>query len=154
MKRWLLLLVALLPACKGDDAVPPNPNHLEGELAMELRDRIGVVIDIDPTAATLHAKLTPNASYDVLPSGTTLEVDGRLMKLPEAGSTLYTAKLDLPPVPAGPCGSDPISAALSLHRQGNNATVMGSLAIYCGASTWHGIPARMLRLAGDLPIPQ
>jgi hypothetical protein len=73
--------------------------------------------------------------------------------MPETGGTLYTAKLELPPAVNGLCGSEPISAALSLHRQVGSATVMGGLSVYCGAATWHGVPVRVVRLAGDLPIP-
>ncbi len=46
-----------------------------------------------------------------------------------------------------------MSLALSLHRQGANAMVLGGLTAFCGADTWHGVPAKVLRLAGPLPLP-
>jgi hypothetical protein len=151
MKRWLLFLTLATSACDSRDVA--NPNHLEGALTMELRDKLAIVIDIDPAANTLRAQLTPSAGYDVLPAATLLQAHGIPRALPETGAILYTAKLELPAIPNGPCGSEPISAALSLHRQAGSATVMGGLSVYCGAATWHGVPVRVLRLAGDLPIP-
>ncbi len=31
--------------------------------------------------------------------------------------------------------------------------VLGGLTAYCGADTWYGVPAKVLRLAGPLPLP-
>jgi hypothetical protein len=65
---------------------------------------------------------------------------------------MYTARFDAPADPTGPCGSDPISLALAVRRRGKDAHVGGALTAYCGKDVWHGVPARVLRLAGDLPL--
>lgn len=152
MKRVLLAAaLGVLVACSEDDAI--DPNHLEGTLSLELRDELSVVIDVGADGRTTSVALTASAGYGLVPVATRLAVSGSRELLPEANGTLYTAKLDALPQPGGPCGAEPVSLALSLHRQGANATVMGGIAAYCGSGRWHGRPVRILRVAGELPIP-
>jgi hypothetical protein len=64
---------------------------------------------------------------------------------------LYTARFDGAVVAGGMCGAAPVSLALSLARRGTNDRVGGSLAAYCGKSTFIGKPIRILRIEGSLP---
>jgi len=96
--------------------------------------------------------MTLSQGFGVAPAESALSGSGRIESITEAGATLYTARLSAPAQPAGPCGAQPVSLALSLHRQGANATVHGGLTAYCGAEQWHGVPPRVLRLAGELPL--
>jgi hypothetical protein len=86
----------------------------------------------------------------VAPAGEALSAPGRVEAFPEADATLYTARFGAPADPAGPCGDRPVSLALSLHRAGGNDHLGGALTAYCGEGAWHGTPARVLRLAGDI----
>ena len=101
----------------------------------------------------MRVTVTSAAGFGLMPEGQALTADGFVERIPETGDTLYTARLAGPANAEGPCGSEPVSLALSLHRPGNNATVLGGISAYCGDNTWYGVPARVLRLAGPLPLP-
>ena len=62
---------------------------------------------------------------------------------------LCTGKISLPAHASGPCGGEPVAAALSLYRAWGNARFAGSLTGYCG-DRFFGVQAAMLRLSGDL----
>ena len=53
----------------------------------------------------------------------------------------------------GRCGGEPVSLALSLARRGDARRVAGGLTAYCGADRFAGVPVRVLRLSGELPLP-
>jgi hypothetical protein len=152
MKRVLATAALLtLSGCGPDDrGVPPPPAPIQGDLAVEIRDTAHVVLT--GPGLDIQAALTLSKGYGLAPAGAEITGMGHVEAFPEADATLYTARIDAPPDPSGPCGAQPISLALSLHRRGKGAHVGGALTAYCGQGTWHGIPARVLRLSGDLPL--
>jgi hypothetical protein len=149
----LLCLLALL-GCDLSSEPSVDSRHLEGELALELRDQIGITIDVSVDGQSMRVRLMPGAGYDLLAPDAALEADGKVSALPETGAVLYSAKFSAPAQQTGPCGSEPVSVALALHREGNNAYVIGGLSVYCGADRWYGTPVRILRIAGELPLPR
>jgi len=152
MKKLLLAAIAALAlaGCYVDDppAPPPPKRVMGGDLSVDIRETAHVVLTV--AGSDLKASVKLSRGYGVAPAGA-LEGAGSVEAFPEAEMTLYTARFDAPADPGGPCGAEPVSLALSLHRRGDDAHVGGSLAAYCGQGVWHGVPARMLRLAGDLP---
>jgi hypothetical protein len=151
---WLAPLLLLLLGCDLSSEVIVTSRTLQAELDLEIRDRVAITIEPSEQGDTMHVSLTPSAGYDLLAPGTALAADGKISLLPEATGTLYSAKLSSDGQLNGPCGSEPVSAALALHREGGNAYVVGGLSIYCGADRWYGNPVRILRIAGNLPLPQ
>jgi hypothetical protein len=143
----MALLIAFV-ACDGTDETAAPPGPLKGTLELELRDTVDVTIVLG-AEDRMTLTMVPSAGYGLL-STTELQSEGRVERFPEASSVLYTAKLSSPPQPGGPCDTDPISLAVSLHRQGDSPMVMGGLSIYCGQDRWHGVPVRVLRVAGVL----
>jgi hypothetical protein len=158
--KWLVVASMVVAACGGDTnkTSPPVSATLSGELSLELRDTAAVTVEpdpSDPTRATII--VTPSAHFGLLGEEAALQARGRIDALPEANSTLYSAKFEIPAQTGdAPCGSEPISLALTLHRQGQNAMVVGGLTAYCGAGRWFAppgeAPIRVLRLAGELPL--
>jgi hypothetical protein len=147
--RTVLFLVALA-ACNSDSRAPST---ILGTLQIEVLDQADV--QIEPASGdTMTLTLTSQASFGLLPAGQALRAEGFAERMPETGDTLYTAKLAAPAVTGGPCGDEPVSLALSLHRQTGNDAVLGGISAYCGADTWYGVPVRVLRLAGPLPLPR
>ena len=154
--RTALLLAALaslqaLAACDGDGEakeVPPPP-PLKGELSLELRDTAAVTIT-RTSGDAISVSLTASAGYDLLPADETLVGEGYIEALTEASATLYTARFEAPAQAAGLCAGEQVSLALSLHRPGDSDTVVGGISAYCGAGVWYGVPARVLRLSGEL----
>jgi hypothetical protein len=145
MRRALIAGLALACGCTDDPIVTQNP--LRGELAVDIRD--SAEVEIRGEGPLLEATVKLSKGYGLAPEGAALTGKGREEVFPEASMTLYTARFDAPPAAGGPCGSAPVSLALSLHRrQGSRAA--GSLTAYCGAGVFHGEPARVLRLSGDL----
>lgn len=126
--------------------------RLVGTLSLEIRHTADLQIAVAPDGVGADVSLTLSEGFGVAPAASALRSAGRVEPVPEAGATLYTARLSAPAQPDGPCGAEPVSLALSLHRQGDNAVVHGGLTAYCGADQWHGIPPRVLRLAGELPL--
>lgn len=144
-----LLGVACVAAGCGEEEAPPAANGpLRGELSVDIREVASVTLRDEGGAVQASIKLTKG--YGVLPAGAELSGAGFVEAFPEAGVSLYTARFDAPADPSGPCGAEPVSLALSLHRRGDAPRTSGSLAAYCGKGVWHGTPARMLRLAGDM----
>lgn len=149
-----MLGASLVAGCgKGDDASSSGgtpPGTMQATLAVEIRDTADVTIvprGSDATAVTLAF----SAGYGLFDPAAPLSAPGRIEAFPEAGMTLYTARFSAPAVASGPCGAQPVSLALALTRRGRNARVGGGLTAYCGADTWSGVPARIVRIAGDLP---
>jgi hypothetical protein len=145
IRRALIAGLALACGCT-DDAIP-NSGPLKGDLSVDIRDQAEV--EIRGQGPALEATVKLSKGFGLAPDGAALTGKGREEAFPEAAMTLYTARFDAPPSDGGPCGGSPVSLALSLHmRKGSRAS--GSLTAYCGAGVFHGEPARVLRLAGDL----
>jgi hypothetical protein len=122
-----------------------------GTLDVDIRDAADVQLfdqGGDVLAVTLRFK---SNGYQPLDPTTSFAASGRIEHLPEAATDLYVAKFSSPAIPSGPCGSQPMSLALSLARRANNPRVGGGLSIYCGPNQWSGVPVRILRLTGKLP---
>ena len=152
-RRWLWLLVTAGAGCDGfTDPDGVVAQRLEGTLELELRDSATITIEIATDGVNGTMSVMPSAGFGLVEPATTLSGPGRVETFTEASSTLYVAKLSAPPRSDGPCGTEPVSLALSLHRQGSNDMVTGGVAAYCGADQWHGVPVRVLRLAGPLPL--
>jgi hypothetical protein len=148
------MLMTFLVGCSAEKTEQPSSQRMQGELALELRDTAQVAIEVAPGAANraraLTVKITPSKGHGVLAPGVEVSSAGTQEPFAEVGGLLYTAKLSVPAVAGGPCGDKPISLALSLHRHQASAIVAGGLSAYCGAGKWHGVPVRVLRLAGTL----
>jgi hypothetical protein len=146
------LAVFILPAC-ADEIVNPAPGDgiYEGTLAVEIRGSATISIATRAGGA-VDITLKPDeiGASGILDPAVSLAMSGRVEAFPETGSELYTAKASLPSPAGGPCGSDPMSLALSLHRRGNNSRVGGALTVYCGEGRFYGVPARVLRLSGEI----
>lgn len=156
MRRPIVLLIlaaAHISACADDESVAPvgGSKTVKGTLDVDIR-AASIDVSIEPASSSEETQvaLQITKGYGLLPAGSQISGAGRVEDLPEAKSLLYTARLEAPPDPAGPCGDQPVSLGLSLHRREANAHVGGSLTAYCGKSAWSGVPARVFRLAGDL----
>ncbi len=139
-------LAGATPACGKDEQVATP--QVAGTLALDIRDTLDVVVKGE--GPDIEVTLTPSKGHGVAADGATLTGAGRIEAFPEAGGELMTARLDAAAVAGGPCKDQPVSLALSLYRREKNAHVGGSLTAYCGAGTFQGVPARLLRLSGDL----
>jgi len=147
MRRALIAGLALVCGCTDDPVPSAAKGPLQGQLAVDIRDQAEVEIRGEGTALEATVKLSKG--YGLAPEGAALTGKGREEAFPEAAMTLYTARFEAPKAAGGPCGSSPVSLALSLHmRQGSRAA--GSLTAYCSAGMFYGEPARVLRLSGDL----
>ncbi|MFT3770566.1 MAG: hypothetical protein QM820_34500 [Minicystis sp.] len=146
------LAALALVGCYADDPLPPPPEKtvITGDLDVDIREKAHVELTTVGTDVTVSVSLTKG--YGIAPAASEIKGTARVEAFPEADLTLYTARLDAPADPSGPCGMNPVSLALSLHRRGKDAHVGGSLTAYCGAGVSHGTPARLLRLAGDMPL--
>jgi hypothetical protein len=132
--------------CSTSNDEPAPDETLRLSLDAEIRDHADVTISRRAESTTVTLKLSQG--WGVLPASTLLRGKGRAESFPEAAVTLYTARFALDPVTDGPCGTEPVSLALALHRRGTAERVSGSLTPYCGKDKWAGVPARTpLRLA-------
>jgi hypothetical protein len=123
--------------------------RFQGTLAVDVRDAVDVTIAVRPDK-TLDVRLAMQGrTFDLVREGT-LTAKGQLESFPEAAMDLYVATWSYPMPAVGPCRGQPVSLALSLQRRHKNDRVAGSLTAYCGADTWRGAPARLLRLSGEL----
>jgi hypothetical protein len=123
--------------------------EMAGRLDLDIRWSADVVIRV--VEKDVFARVTLGDARAVAVAGVALDGVGRVHDFPEADAVLYAARLTSPPLTDGRCGSQPTSLALTLFRRGGNDHVAGGIAVYCGADTYSGVPARMLRLAGVLP---
>lgn len=155
-RRLLLAAVALsvLPACgDGEESAKVTARRSVGSLDLDIRDVASV--ELSALDDALSAKVRLSKGFGVAPQDAELVGKGRVESFPEADLVLYTAKLSVEPTAGGPCGSEPVSLALSLYRRGNAERVGGALTPYCGRDVWHGVPARApLRITGKLPVPK
>lgn len=132
----------------------------EAEVAKPAAERFELDVDIrehaearvEQTGEDLSVELGLSRGFGVAKDGAKLTGKGKLERFPEADVVLITAKLSSAPVAGGPCGAEPVSLALALHRRGAATRVSGSLTPYCGKDTWAGTPARNpLRLSTTAP---
>lgn len=146
MKRFLSCL--LLAGCGEAEVVSAKvETH---ELDVDIREH--ATLRLERRGESLKVRLTLSRGFGVLADGSTLSGSGRLERFPEAEVELVTAELAGPAQSGGPCGDQPVSLALSLHRRGAAPRLSGSLTPYCGKDVWSGIPARNpLRLSTTLP---
>lgn len=154
MKGRCMILAALLSAlavgCGGEEKSAPAGTSYAGTLAVDIKGTADVTLAVAPDGA-LDVTLDVHAKEAEGLVGSKLSAKGRVEAFPENDSELYAAKLSAPATAGGPCGKEPVSLGLSLHRRGKNERVGGSLAAYCGEGKYHGVPVRILRLTGSLP---
>ncbi len=142
-----------LTACSNDETVSPveTGTTLQGTLAMDIRGEANVALVAAAGSSDLTVTLSLKGdTLGLFDPETTWNAAGKVEIFPEADLTLYTAELAAPAWQGGGCGAEPVSVALSLARRGKAARVAGSLTVYCGANRYVGVPAGMLRLAGEL----
>ncbi|MSP62215.1 MAG: hypothetical protein EXR72_18160 [Myxococcales bacterium] len=142
---------ALLAGCSKGPEEPPR-----AILSVELRDRVEIgltPVGADGIAIDLELHFVKNG-HGLLDPEKPLRARGRIELFPEAATEMYTARFSGAAVPAGLCGDQPVSLALSLVRRDGHARVAGALTAYCGADRYAGVPVRLLRLSGDLPRPR
>ena len=155
MKRLTpILLASMLAACSGNgnNSMMPPPAPYQGTLDVDIRNKVDVTLQpgADGTSFTVSLSFK-DGSFLLFDQAQPLKATGRIEPFPEASIVLYTAHFSSAAIPAGPCGMQPISLALALSRRDNNDRIGGALTAYCGADTWYGVPARVLRLMGKLP---
>ncbi len=122
-----------------------------GTLDLEIRGEASVHITTDLVGG-VEVTVTLSDGHGLVPDGATIVGAGRIDAYPEADATLYTARFNAPafPGPGARCGAEPVSLALALHTDADNAVVAGALTPYCGADRWYGLPIREpLRLRGS-----
>jgi hypothetical protein len=154
MKRVLLLGVLFsLGGCPANTTPNPAPKAMIGTLSVELRQTVDVSFTPRIGQDGLDAVLAfGDGDFDVFDAHTTLRGSVTVESFPEAQLSLYVATFSAPARAGGPCGDQPMTLALSLERRQSNARVGGGLTVYCGASKASGVPARILRMSGDLPL--
>lgn len=147
MTRLLAVCISLslgIVACEGSKDEPDE--SLRTTLDVDIRESASV--RIERHGDELDVSIELSQGFGVAPPGERLRGKGRLERFPEAEVSLYTARFSVRAQPDGPCGAEPISLALSLHRRDTGPRLSGSLTAYCGESVWHGLPARSpLRLS-------
>lgn len=149
----VMVLAALVVGCMGEEKVNPTPAQVaySGTLAVDIKGSAKVDIAVKAgNAIDVSLSVQAKEAEGLVDPSTLLEAVGSLEPFPENDSELYTAKFSAAASPGGPCGADPVSLALSLHRRGKNNRVGGSLTAYCGEGKFHGVPVRLLRLTGEL----
>ena len=146
--RRLITIASVLAGChdSGDSA-------WRGTLDVDIRDSVDATL-VPHGATDLDATLAFTTSgFDLFDHASPLRLPVHIEAFPEAGLTLYVGTLSLPPFAGGRCADQPVSLALALSRKEQNDRVQGSLTAYCGESTYSGVPARVLRIVGSLPMP-
>jgi hypothetical protein len=149
----LLALAASLAGCGDDPVVSPLTGQsgiYVGTMAVDVRGK--AVIRVEPRGGEriqVTLRFEEVNTLGLFDPATMIDIEGRRELFPETGAELFTAKIALPAYAAGPCGGEPVAAALSLHRARGNVRFAGSLTAYCG-DRFFGVPAGMLRLTGDL----
>jgi hypothetical protein len=151
---FLAACLVLACACACEDFEEKSPlSELHATLDLDIRDK--AVVDLAINRDDIDAKIRLTKGFGVAPENSTLEGIGHVERFPEANLTLYTARFTTKGASDGPCADDFVSLALALHQRGNEPRLSGSLTAYCGAYTWHGIPARNpLRLATPPPVEE
>lgn len=147
-----LALVASTLACSEQGGDSSEFQILRtGTLDLETRGEASAHITTD-LAGGVEVTVTLSNGHGLVADGATLVGAGRIDAYPEADATLYTARFSVPALeePGARCGKEPVSLALALHTDADNAVVAGALTPYCGADRWYGLPVREpLRLRGS-----
>jgi hypothetical protein len=130
-----------------DDASPEYVTKYEFNLALEVQFAATLKMALYPDGH-LNVALIPQQGFDVLSAGAALLGSGETRLFPEANARMIALLLNGPSVPGGKCGDQPISYAVSLTATLANPYMVGALTAYCGANTYTGEPARVMRLAG------
>lgn len=140
------------PADDGGSDGAPQPDEVALQVRLDLETKRDVDVLVTRTGEALAATVTVSRGYGVAADGATVTGPARIDAYPEAGATIYTARLAGDAVQGGPCGEQPVSLALALHLDDDADLLAGGLTPYCGADTWFGIPAiEPLRISGRLP---
>jgi hypothetical protein len=135
-----------------DTSTTGQPAEVVLQLELELEALEEARLEITRVGDELTATLQLSRGYGVVPDGATITGSARIDALPEAGATIYTARLGGPVVEGGPCGAEPVSLALALHHDDDAAFVAGGVTPYCGADAWWGVPPiEPLRISGKMP---
>lgn len=144
-------------SCSKSDATPAfdaKSNVVTGTLAVDIRQTVDVTLTPRASSADFDAALVfGDGDFQYFDAHGTLRGVVTAEPFPEAQMTMYVATFSAPPRASSPCADQPITLTLSLVRRGSNARVGGGLTAYCGANKTSGVPARVLRLNGDLPLP-
>ena len=150
------LLFALAGGCDSSSSSRPNQDNGTGiktyalELDLDIECHGTLILELN--GADIAATLTMTDPTDHLAADIPMQGTGRLYEFPESGSRLYTALIQGPSVPGGPCGDDIISLALSLSSKHENTYLVGALTAYCGEETYVGRPSRVVRIAGEMKL--
>jgi len=147
-----------LVGCSNDETPPVDAgsNVVAGTLAVDIRQTVDVALTPggESGASTFDAVLAfGDGDFQYFDAQTTFHATVTAETFPEAQATMYAATFSAPARASSPCADQPLSLALSLVRRGNNARVGGGLTVYCGEGKTSGVPARVFRLTGDLPLP-
>lgn len=155
---WVLAGACALAACGKDEDTPTAP-YAYGTLAVDVRQSVEVKLSHPVVAGAggaldgidVELKFAPG-DFGLFDAATPLTARGRVEAFEEAAMTMITARFSLPARASSPCGAQPISASLALTRRAGHARVAGGLTFYCGAGTFAGVPKKVLRLSGELPL--
>jgi hypothetical protein len=161
MKRLFFASVccsALLVACSKDDGgsngQDAKSNVVAGTLAVDIRQTVDVALTPKGDGVNFDGTLTfGDGDFQYFDAQTVFHIAVAQSNFPEAQTSMYAATFSAPARASNPCADQPLSLALSLVRRGSNARVGGGVTIYCGEGETSGIPARVFRLTGDLPLP-
>lgn len=158
MKKGIVLLClfgAAALGCSVEESLSPlqGAERFAGTLSVDIRGSAAVTLEASPKDGSVLATLALSEvdTFGVFEPAAPLSGEGTREVFPEAGLTLYTAKLGAPALASGPCGSRPVALALSLARRGEASRVAGAFTAYCGEGNYAGVPVAMLRLSGELP---
>ena len=162
-RRTLALTCCVLSAlagaaCSSDEADPtpqkdpdlgPVTEVISGTLDLDIRNSANVRLEL--RRERVDAQLIFDQGFGVIPESADQAGVGRVVRLPESDTVMYTAKWSVEPQPGGPCGAEPVSLSLVLHRRGPTELVVGGITPYCGKDRYFGVPARApLRLSGPI----
>jgi hypothetical protein len=129
-----------------------QPGEVVLDVWLELEALEDVRVEITSAGDEHTAAVTMTRGFGVAPVDEAIVGPARIDALPEIGATIYGARLSVPAIADGPCGDEPLSLALALHRDQDSTFVAGGLTPYCGADRWYGVPPiEPLRISGHLP---
>jgi hypothetical protein len=139
-------------ASSADSTTTGSEPELVLELDLELETLEDVHVELTRIGDEHSATVVLSRGYGVAPDGDAVSGPARIDALPEAGATIYGARLAGPDVPGGPCGDEPVSLALALHHDDDGNFIAGGLTPYCGADVFYGVPPiEPLRISGRMP---
>ncbi|HPQ70131.1 MAG TPA: hypothetical protein PKW95_13470 [bacterium] len=131
-----------------DDTPPPLETGrflLHMDFETDFRAHLRLVQYSDDT---FTGQFLPKQSFDVITADVPLEGAGKMIRFPEALGRMIVLKFQGPAVSGGRCGDLPMSYSMALTAKEDNGYLVGGLTAYCGAETYYGRPARVMRLSG------